>query len=80
VRKLSAVRMQWKLLVLGASIAVFGLLGPASALAVYEAQDYSQAETGVVAELKAALEKFWVPLVILMAVPLGIKLFKRLVR
>jgi len=63
------------------SVACLALCVVASnALAVYEAQDYSQAETGVVAELKAALEKFWVPLVIIMAVPLGIRLFKRLVR
>lgn len=50
-----------------------------AALAVYVPQDYTPAETGIVAELQAALAKFWIPLVIIIAVPLGIKLFRRLV-
>jgi hypothetical protein len=67
-------------LFLATSIMAFGALGSAGmALAAYEPQDYSKAEAGVVAELKAALESFWVPLVIIIAVPLGIKLFRRLV-
>lgn len=64
-----------------AVVAAFALpmVYAASAMAVYVPQDYGKAEQGIVAELESALESFWIPLVIIIAVPLGIKLFKRLI-